>query len=218
MYRYLVFIFAVFLLGTGSTEAYNSSINEPALPYEIFSIETDIEEQSEYLGELKGDPHMYEFTLDEGSTLSLELRQAKDSSIPFNIIVIKENTDKKGVAEVGRLKGANLEWKEFSDSVLGIKLNQGEVFEKEIDKGVYRVEVSTPDNFGKYMLVMGSESSDGGYFRGLASINRIQNFFEAPFFAIFKSSYVYYPIGIILLSILIYFTWRNRHKIKNKNA
>lgn len=208
----------VFLLTTGITEAYNSSVNEPTIPYEIYEIKTNIENQSEYLGELNGDPHMYEFVLGENANLTLELRQNKNSTAPLTVIVIKENDNKKGVKEIGRLKGINFEWSQFSDNALGITLNRGEVFEKEIEPGVYRVEVSTPDNSGKYMLVMGNKPSDGGYFKNLASIYRIQSFFEASFFSIFKSSYVYYPVGIVILSGLIYLTWRRHHKIKRNNA
>jgi len=165
-----VFVFSFFLINPAW--AYNTSINEPAIPYEIFTIETNIEEQSEYLGDLQGDPHMYEFTVSEPVKLSLQIAQQDMSitSVPFSLITIKQNGKNRGVTEIGRLKNSEADWQSYSDKALGLKLIKGDVFEAELEKGVYRVEVSTPDNIGKYMLILGHEQYSDGYFKTLSHI------------------------------------------------
>lgn len=199
--------------------AYNPAINETTIPYEPMVINPRIEEGAEYLGQLLGDPQMYEFTIGVESVLSLRVAQVvTEDPLLLSLIAVKENTHNAGVVEVGRLSAKDVTWQLAFDPVLGMKFLETQLFTATITPGTYRVEVSTPDNYGKYMLRFGTTPKEAGYFATLADIRMVQKFFDYSIFRMFMSSAVYYPLGVVLLMILIYFTWRNRELIRSRHA
>lgn len=214
----IIFIFSVLVFPI-FTFAYNPIINEVTVPYEVKTI-SEVESQTEYIGELKGEPHMYEFAIGESTGIKMALMQLhSDTVIPLSLIVVKQNEDRGGVSEIGRLNGNKTTWQEVNDSVLGLDFNKSEVFETELRPGIYRVEVSTSENYGKYALVIGDVPTDEGYFARLSNIYTFQAFFGKGFLSMFKSTYIYYPIGIFVIIMAFYFTWRNRNKIsRSKNV
>jgi hypothetical protein len=216
---------AVFFILLGSfaygtqVDAYNPSVNTSTVPYAVVVIDNAITTQAEYLGELVGDPHMYEFTIGGEETLTLTVSQLENEPpLLLSLIAVKENNHNAGVAEVGRLTAKDIKWKVVDDSVLGLTFLRSQKFEADIGTGVYRVEVSTPDNIGSYMLTVGEEPVSPGYFSTLADIRQIQRFFGKSPLALLKSSYVYYPVGSLVLIGLLYYTWRNRQRIQKRYA
>jgi len=197
--------------------AYNPTINTTVLPFEVVTIDNNIEAEAEYLNELIGYPQMYEFVLTKEATLTLELAQlSKDTPVPFSLITVKENTNNGGVTEIGRLQAKDISWTLVNDRILGMQLLKSQVFSADLTAGVYRVEVSTPDNFGAYFLTVGDVPFNPGYFSTLSDIRTIQHFFDLSLISLFRSSYVSYPLGIIILLILFFFTWRNREKLQGR--
>lgn len=213
-----VIVFALFVLPSLGL-AYNPSINDTTIPYEVFVADGNVSTQAEYLGELIGEPQMYEINIGAESTLKLSLSQANTkTAIPFSLIAVKQNTKNAGVVEIGRIKSKDVTWDKYRDPVLGMSLLNSQVLEVDVTPGLYRVEVSTPENFGKYMLVIGDGKGDAGYFKTLGHVDTIRSFFNKSTFTMFLSSYVYYPIGILILSYLFYTTWKRRKLITNQNA
>lgn len=211
----LPFILGYFLLATPAW-AYNPIINVVTLPYEVSVINSDLNLQSEYLGELTGDPHMYEFAIGTSTKLTLALAQEKGKEpSALSLIVVQQNEDKGGVSEIGRL-ASDIIWQDREDKILGLSFSQSQDFVADLRPGVYRVEVSTPDNFGKYALIVGEDVVVEDYFKTLSQIYTFQKFFGGSIFSMLKSSYVHYPLGIILLLIIFYLTWRKRNVITNK--
>lgn len=212
-------VLSLFALSGQITLAYNPTLNTTKIPYEVQEIDSNIKQQAEYLGDLAGDPHMYEFSIGAKTNLVLKVSQLNaDTPIQFGLIAIKENNNNSGVTEVGRLKAKDIVWDKTRDSTLGLSLLGSQTLEAEIGPGTYRIEVSTPDNFGQYMLVVGDEEVDPGYFNTLSDIRLIQKAFGKSPFSMFVSSYVYYPIGIMVIGCLMYMTWRKRDLISKKNA
>lgn len=208
----------VISLVTGTVAfAYNPNFNKTTVPYEVSIMNPNIEIKAEYLGELTGYPQMYEFAIGTDKNLVLRLKQLdNDIPIPFSLIVVRENNNKGGVSEIGRIKAVDAEWSVVKDAVLGLTFLQGKEFNTNIGTGVYRVEVSTPDNFGKYLLEVGTEADGHGYFSTLSDIREIQKFFDKTIFSLIKSSYYHYPLGIILIVVLFYLTRRYKTEIQNK--
>ncbi len=216
---YSILLAVIFLFNLTPASAYNPSVNTTTIPYQVYTADSLIETRAEYLGELKGDPQMYEFTIGADTKLSARVWQLETGNpIPFSIIAVRQNNQNAGVAEVGRLKANEIVWEKTRDSVLGLSFLKSKAFESEIGPGIYRIEVSTPDNVGKYMLTIGEKRVSSGYFGTLAEVRKIQSFFGKSIFAIFTSSYIYYPLGIVILSVLIFITWRKRELIKSKHA
>lgn len=218
--RFSLFIFAALIFSaliTTNVHAYNPSINVPALPYAVYMADSDITTQAEYLGELVGDPHMYEFTVGAETKLTLTLLQREEEAlIPLSLIAVRQNNQNAGVVEVGRLTSKDITWSEVVDSGLGISLVASQPFEATLTPGIYRVEVSTAENYGKYMLKIGEAKANPGYFSTLADVWMIQNFFGVSVFSLLLSSYVYYPLGIVVLLWLFYVTWRRREQLSKK--
>ena len=218
-FRHIFTLLVFFLSTTTAALAYNPYIYDVTIPYEPYIIETDIDTRTEFLGKLVGDPQMYEFTTGATTTLKVSLSQlSSQTPIPFSLIVIKQNEKDDGVSEVGRLLAKDIILNELEDSTLGLSLVQSQSFAAEISPGVYRVEVSTPDNFGSYLLTIGELPRSVDYFKTLSDIHTIQSFFGKSVFALFISSHVYYPLGIIILLGLIFLTWKYRQKIQTKTV
>lgn len=212
MYKYLLTSLLAFV--PVALFAFNPILNTTSVPYEPMVIDGRIEEEVQYLGHLIGDPQMYEFTIGAETPLSLKVTQKEvESPLLLSLITVKENTHNAGVTEVGRLKAQpdNLLLRE--DSVLGMSFLESQFFTATLTPGTYRVEVSTPENYGKYMLTIGTKPAEVGYFTTLAQVRTVQKFFDRSFLAIFTSSYVKYPLGILLLLGLIYFTWRKHNAL-----
>ncbi len=211
-------LLTVFLLPIISY-AYNPTLNSTIVPYEPQIIDSNINLEAQYLGLLAGDPHMYEFTIGETTMLTIKVSQlAADTPIPFSIIAVRENTQNAGVVEVGRLRAKDIVWEEERDGGLGLTLANSPAFEAEIGPGVYRVEVSTPENVGAYMMTIGTTEVPAGYFKTLADVRMIQKSFGVSIFGMLLSTYILYPLGILMLMVLFYYTWRNRTRIQKYAA
>jgi hypothetical protein len=201
---------------TSMASAFEAVPVSPRIPYDAITIDSRIATLRSYLGELTGDPHMYEFTIGESQTLALKIKQKDGELLPLSVIIVKARDNDRGVREIGRVSGqASTSWQSVYDGGLGIPLVEGETFTADLEAGVYRVEVSTPENIGKYLLAIGKEDSEAGYFASVAAVYRTQHFFDYSPFRILSSSYIYYPIGIVVLVTLIFFTWRYRQKISH---
>jgi hypothetical protein len=194
--------------------SYNPIIAEPQQAYEIVPIEGDLYIQREYLGNLSDFPDMYELTADVAFTLQVKVRQRASADAPFGLIVVRQNEDDGGVTEVVRLNQPLEEWGEVKDRTLGMTFLQGTTLSREVEPGTYRIEVSSPDNKGDYMLIVGDELVRTGFFSTLADVYKVQRHFGYTPLHMLLSNYVYYLLGIILVLYGIYRTWhynRNRY-------
>jgi hypothetical protein len=194
--------------------AYNPIIAEPPEPYVVIPIEGDPYVQKEYLGTLADFPDMYELTSEVAFTLQVKVRQRASAEAPFGLIVVRQNDDDGGVTEVVRLSEPLTAWKEVSDSTLGIKFLEGTTLSREVTPGTYRIEVSSPDNKGEYMLLVGDEPARTGFFSTLADVYTIQRHFGYTPLHMLFSNYVYYIVGILLVSYGFYRTWRYQHNTR----
>jgi hypothetical protein len=207
---------AVFFLLVVPAQAFNPVLTDVEQPYEIITIEERGDSTQEYLGELTGFPVMYEVTSDEPFTLQARLQQRYQPAgepIDFSVIVIRKNERGGGVSEVARLQSSSTAWTRNKSSRLGMSVWESSALVADVQSGTYQIEVSTPDNLGKYLLYFGSEDVSGGYFQSLTGIYRTQKFFGFSPMSMLLSSYVYYPLGIILLLYVGHKIWKYRKLI-----
>lgn len=205
--------FALFiLLGLGltlsSVQAYELSVTNVTTPYEIVPLKSELSVQQAYLGSLEEFPIMYEVKVISTSTLVTQVAQLYGNEIkpiPFSLMVVRLNDANDGVTEVARITPVENEWLVKKDPVLGFSLWESDVINTEIGAGTYRVEVSTPDNRGRYRLMIGDQDVEKvGYFTTLGQIYTTQSFFDYSFLRLFLSSYVYYPASILLILYIFY--------------
>jgi hypothetical protein len=208
----------ILLLLPLSVAAYASVISLPSTAHEVLRIDSPQTPQ-EFFGKLNDFPHTYEFAI--GQTMPFKATvfvhgsevQATDASL----IIIKE--EKRGVSEVGRTKGKNEAWSEKFDSLLVESFKDGGFVESELQPGVYRLEVSSPNNDALYRLVIGDEKVSRGYFENVGVLFEVKELIGSSKFTAIRSPLIYWPLAILLIlgGLYIYMytkKLKNRSKLK----
>ncbi|MCA9355316.1 hypothetical protein KC865_02085 [Candidatus Kaiserbacteria bacterium] len=216
----LLFAFSIFVAVTAVNSlpalAYDLSVTEVNKPYEVVEITGDPEKEHVYLGELGNFPIMYELNLIGSSSIVANIKQRHFSSsdpLNFSLIVIRKNDTGGGVTEVARMRPGKDGWTVVKDSKIGITFKESDYLRVDVEPGVYRIEISTPDNLGRYILTFGDEEESSGYLQSLKDVRAIQKFFGFSILKMLTSSLVYYPLGILLLLFVFNRTIKYRKKI-----
>ncbi len=197
--KFLIIITLIF--SANITHSYYSEVVDFPLAYETKLIE-DISQTKSYLGELKDFPEMYELVVDEDSLVEINLQQAYrgiEAAHDFGLIIIKPRSRNRGVEEIARQNISADEWSIEKDNFLGLTLLESKKIKLDLKPGIYKVEVSTAENIGRYSLIIESNKDDYGYFPSLLAIRRTQAHFGYSFFQTLKSSQVYYPIFVFIV-------------------
>jgi hypothetical protein len=190
--------------------AHAFTVSEPTFvtPYQVITISGEPEQQQIFLGELDNAPEMYEIKSKTDFTLTAEIRSipGETAKPDFSGIIVRQK-EVLGVEEVARMKATDSAWTPVRDKVTGLVYQSGPFFSQKVKAGTYHIEVSTPNNAGKYMLVVGDKDDGSGYIDTLHAIGLVYDFYGYGLFHILLSAYVYYPIGIVLVLALSLATW-----------
>lgn len=216
----IYFLMVLFLGGAGAAQAYELTLTEIEKPYQIVPLEYGLGTKQLFLGELNNFPVMYEVGVDSENTFKVFIRQRYFSMgfpTDFSLIVIRENDAGRGVTEIARLKPKPEDWKIVEDKKVGMTFWESEMLDKTIQPGLYRIEISTADNSGRFLLGFGETDSEAGYLKELGNVYKTQSFFGFSFLKLLTSSLVYYPLGIIFLVFVFHRTWKYRNVIKHAN-
>lgn len=170
-----------------------------------------------FYGELKGEPVYYQ--IEEGNNFNLYV----------GILSPKiESADKDFSVEVSSgeevifvLDGANQEWESFYEEFGGDHYYEGPEKKLLVEPGIYTLKVFSPDNQGKYVLVVGEKEE----FPFEEIINTVKTlpklkgdfFKKSPFTAFFNiiGLFIFGPIILVLVIISIVLSIK-RKKLKNK--
>ena len=208
--RWTTFAFSimVFVSSFSTAGAYTAVFEPVDTPYEVITITDDPMIERSILGELEGSPEMFEITSDVEFTLTVEIRAITESGTApeFAGIVIRQK-ESRGVEEVARLRATDADWLRVIDSETGLPYFAGPFWSQSVPAGTYRIEVSTPENTGKYILVVGSQDDTKGYLESIRNVSEAYEFYDASTLRMFNSPYIHYPLGIILLIFLLGGTW-----------
>ena len=185
--------------------AYGLIVTEQNHPYEIVPIDTPLGETSLILGELDGYPIMYEISADKAFTLTVQLAQLPGRSQPHSLLVVKQNDRGGGVTTVARMLTEPDLWSRRRDSGLGVTLLESPVITQTVEAGVYRLEVSSPDNTGLFMLRVGDTTPEATYWEKLSAARLVQAWFGLGLVHLLKSQTVYLPIIVLFLVVV---AWR----------
>lgn len=206
----LFFLFALLIL-PGNALAYTVTNHDLTTPYEVLPIEVDTSNRQIITGELNGYPEMVEFTVGEELPLSVSIFGLTGSSTPnFGGIVVRV-VQPRGVEEIARIKAADASWTVAKEPISKLTFLAGPEYFGTIASGTYRVEVSTPENYGKYLIVIGDTDSDTGYGATWRAVSALYEFAEVTKFGMIRTSLVYIPLGIILVVFgFLYTVYRTR--------
>jgi hypothetical protein len=212
----LLLVISTFLISAYSTQAFDALTHEFPVQYEVVTIENPETEQL-ILGELSDAPEMYEIVSENPFTLTAEIRAIpnRTSNVPpqFQGIIIKQK-EVRGVEEIARLNASDSTWTVVTDKATGLKYQAGPYFSEQVEAGTYRIEVSSPDNQGKYMLMVGAIADEQGYNASLSDIATVYAFYDMSKIRMFSSPYVHYPVGILILILLLggTYAWQRKQK------
>ena len=179
-------------------------------------IETPEVSQAFY-GELKNFPHLFEIVATSSLPLYVHILVPDIESGKTNVSGIVLRVLNRGVEEVIRMNAKDSTWERMHEWFVGDTYREGPEFEKELTAGTYQIEVSSPDNLGKYVLVVGTEEEFSilNYFGTVRDVYTIKVFFEKPFFAVLQSPLVAIPISmLVILGWVLY----KKYKKKQENA
>lgn len=207
-------LFLAYIVSASCAFAYVPNLVTQETLHDITTV-YDPELSQAFIGQLNDQPHTYEISAEEPFSLFVQLRIPDIDSSKNNVsgIIIKEQ--KRGrVEEVTRFLAKDAAWSVKDDSLSGDTYREGASFERSLDAGVYRIEVSTPDNIEKYILMIGTrEEMTIGYFELISRLMDMKKFAEKSRFFIIESPYVYWPLVVLVsLTSLAWFV-RNRMKV-----
>lgn len=208
-------IFMAWVVPAYAFEVYTST---PTSPYEIIPFTEAIDVKQIYVGQLNNFPVMYETTLESTTTLSIQVSQRYqnvEQPLGLALMVVRVDENDGGVTEVLRLRPSASDWMKRKDKIYGMTFWDSELLTRELGVGTYRIEVSTPDNLGSYALAIGEFDDWLGFFETLKRVRIVQANFGYSIFGMLRSTYVYYPVGIILLLFVFYRTWKARKYISH---
>lgn len=154
-----------------------------------------------FYGELADFPHTYAFTIEEPATLFAEILVPDIDSATNDKsgLILESLPDDAGVREVKRLPAKDAAWGSFYGWLTGDSYRRGPAYYDSLEPGSYLIEVSTPMNQGKYVLVVGKREDRKRYIATLMDIARTKAFFEKPKIAMLQSPLVSVPLLIAVV-------------------
>jgi hypothetical protein len=116
--------------------------------------------------------------------------------------------------EVARLKPTDATWESVHEPVSKLSFLLGPEFETTIASGTYRVEVSTPENFGKYIIVLGDADVHHGFGATWSAVSTLYEFAGVTKLGMVRTSLVYVPLlTLLILGGFGYTVYRTRDRL-----
>lgn len=152
-----------------------------------------------YYGTMTGFPHTYEFVVREPLEFSALVSSAVGSNggDSLSLIIVKE--EKRGVSEVGRVRGDAATWTSVFDSALAVSMRQGTPLSATLETGVYRLEVSSPDNMIPYQLTL-----NGGGPTSYGELVTVRKTFNLGYLSILFAWRIYLPLLMLIAGFAVY--------------
>lgn len=195
----------MFALVPLSVNAHQATFVNPS-QHDVITI-TDVELSQGFYGELSDAPHTYTFTLEEPTTVFTEILVPDIDSATNDKsgLILESLTDDAGVREVKRLPAKEATWESFYEWFAGDSYRRGPSYYDSLEPGTYLIEVSTPINHGKYVLVVGKREDSKGYVATIKDIAQVKEFFGKSKMAILQSPLVSVPLVILLVLMYVIF-------------
>ena len=184
------------------------SFVEVERPYDPYLLTTDIPWQQTLYGDLQGFPDLFEFTITATSTIPIVLRaiDLDGGESPFSLILVRDEAQ-RGVSEVLRLVTREIVWEPYTDRQTKMSYLTAPTITPNLEPGTYRLEVSTPDNEGRYAIVFGENVQRLGYLAAWQTIRSIHDFHGYGAIHMLRTSHAQIPFLIILILLGMAGTW-----------
>jgi len=197
MIKKSVFIFLIFLISIQLV-----SCHQPRLIYDktppVYEQINNPEISQAFYGELKGQPDFYfiDSKTDFNLYINILAPDINGSRTDFSVNIF---------SNIGNFTLNNSQaWMKFYEEFGGDSYLMGPEFEKNVTSGMYFIEVSNPNNSGKYSLAVGKIESFplGESLKSIYSILRLKHdFFDKSYFAFFEGV-IGKGVGILFLVLV----------------
>lgn len=172
------------------------------VPYEPIMVREYPAESVQIFDELTGVAQLYQFEVRDAVDVSYRLKvpYIEPRVTDLNTIVIREEV--RGVSEVTRSNGTAAVWRLERNWWTGDRYLVSErIVVPSVEPGIYRLEVSSPSNQGKYVLELGEVSTvAGGVFGQLSYQWYIDRFFGKSWAALLQAM----PVWLLLLAVALW--------------
>ncbi len=178
-------------------------------PYDSYQLLDDIPRQQTLYGDLQGFPELFQFTVTATTTIPITLRaiDADEHGPLFSLILVRDESQ-RGVREISRLAARETTWDTYRDSRTRMLYLAAPTLAPTLVPGTYRLEVSTPDNEGRYQLVFGDDPPRLGYVATWRTIRAIHDFHGYGPPHMLRTSHALLPLLTLLIIVGIFGTWR----------
>jgi len=150
-------IFYIFLFFMCFHVAQAAILSDPEDAFTIIPIENPSQAKT-YYGTLDRFPHTYDFAVENTLELTAVLATAEKLEESDRLSVLITKLEKRGVSEVGRVTGSAVQWNSNYDRKLALSMRKSETLAVSLESGVYRLEVSSPNNDRAYQLKLNEGS------------------------------------------------------------
>lgn len=153
---------------------------------------------------LEGNPHLYQIDADQEFKLYLNLLVPDLPRIDKDIIATVSRVDAQGREEqLFVLDGERQHWEKYFEPFAGDRYFKGPERTENVSAGMYRIQVTSADNRGKYVLAVGKEEK----FSAAETVSMItalpalkRDFFEkSPLTAFFNLVGLFMLLSLLLL-------------------
>lgn len=190
--------------------------HQPRLVESNFTLIENPEVSQAFYGELEGEPDIYQIQTETPIRLYVGI-----------LVPDVENIGKDVSVEISKdnkfyylLDGVNFEWQSYYEEFAGDKYFKGSEFSADEEAGIYTLKVFSPDNQGKYVLVVGEKEEFplNEILNTFVSLPRLKMFFDkSPWQALIAPivfRFLVLPVILLVVLILVIFFLVRRKKFK----
>ena len=216
MLKKSVFLVFLVVIINGITLAH-----QPRIISEITTKVQNPEVSQAFYGELTGEPAYFEINSDTAFSLYVGVLVPDLPDIKKDISSVVYKGDKDGT-ELFTLDGINFKWIGFYEEFAGDNYFSGPEHKQEAEPGKYTIRVFSPENRGKYVLVVGEkeEFPVNEIVNTVVTLPQIkQDFFGKFFLSAFVNKiglFIFGPViliaGVIIVAIYLWKKFGKRDK------
>ncbi|MBI5467432.1 MAG: hypothetical protein HY975_04450 [Candidatus Kerfeldbacteria bacterium] len=216
------------IIAVGVSTAFAFGWSSPAMARQSVVVQTtpvivqEPELSRAYYAHLRGQPAVYEVTVNEDLTFYASLLVPATTPPPNDLQVEVLRTNELG-AEIliAVIQPTATDWQPFRERLSGDNYWQGPSYRQDVGPGTYRLVVSSPTNTNTYVLAIGEQESwSASTFLGnLSVLPVIQSdiFGRAGWMFLFRGlvgTVVYYTIGFVVLLVAL-IAWRRHQALQH---
>lgn len=201
MKKYLVILFAIFF--PGLAYAHQPRIVEG----EVINV-VNPETSQAFYGELHRNPHFYIIDSSEDFTLYVSVLVPQIEGIEKDV-----SADINGLL----LNGSEHEWESYFEEFGRDYYYQGPEYKEDVKAGIYNIKVFSPDNMGKYVLVIGEKEAfpPGEILNAIFTMPSLKRFFKkSAFTAYFNLTGLFLLIVLVIILVILFFVLKFFRKFK----